>query len=117
VDIEDRVHEEASIEALRELHPSNADVAPLPTEGWLANWRRRRVARAVGKTVATKTQAPLASEHDEMFDDDDLDAFIAIRAGVWASANDIPCTIWRRFNGDAVDRLLKLIPEEESASV
>lgn len=79
--------------------------------------RRSRFARALGSLVSTDATTAGSARRGDMFDADDVDAFIAIRAGIWAGADDLPCTIWSEFHQPTIERLLDIIPVDEPGSI
>lgn len=79
----------------------------------LGRERRRGIGRAIGSIVSVDSVSVGSTRRTEMFDDRDVDAFVAVRAGIWAGATDLPCTIWKEFDLESVERLLALIPVEE----
>lgn len=69
------------------------------TRGW---WKRARTERAMGRAAM-----------DSATQDRDDDTVIAIRAGIWASATDLPCTIWKELNPKVIDHLLEIYPVDD----
>lgn len=48
-----------------------------------------------------------------MSNEDDIGSLVAIRAGIWASASDLPSTIWAPINGEVIQHLLDIYPPDD----